>query len=101
MHRLLAKDLDQLKVDFMVGFGLLFPDCGWCSSIFPRALAVGVVYFGVPRALAASRWCSIPGFGGGKASEKRVGDEVDPSLSFSRFARVHRTFGAHAVDWQV
>ena len=29
-HRLLVKDLHLLPVNLIVGFGLLFPDCGCC-----------------------------------------------------------------------
>ena len=30
VHCLLVKDLDPLPVNLIVGFGLLFPDCGGC-----------------------------------------------------------------------
>ena len=47
VHRLLAKDLDQLQVDLT----------GWLWTVVPRLWILFV--FGVPRALAVSRKCSL------------------------------------------
>ena len=38
-HRLLVKDLDPLPVDLIVGFGLVFPDCGCCFVFWCRTVS--------------------------------------------------------------